>query len=164
MSPIFLCIGQNRSVFIKERIICHGLNTPFGLLPVHGNASQTVPRSCAGRKSVETKPTGQRHTDSFLKRMSVNKHINISSPSNPGLAPSENYSSGRIEFQDHEVNLKTMGRQFAFHTWRREIDERAWPGCVPLYPVFPLPTKVSKGINMFKSLDTCGRIMLSIML
>lgn len=106
VSPIslrtqFLCIGQNRSVFIKERII-HGLETPLSLVipSLHRNTSHTAPRSRAGRKRVETK---QRHTDSFLKGVFMNKHINIFSPNSPRLAPSENYSSGRIEFQDHEA-------------------------------------------------------------
>lgn len=103
VSPIslctqFLCIGQNRSVFIKERIIHHGLDTsPSLVIPsLHRNASQTAPRSRAGRKHVETK---QQHTDSFLKGIFM---INTSTsflPTALDLLPVKTTALGELNFR-----------------------------------------------------------------
>ena len=84
--------------------------------------------------------TGQGHTDTFLKHVFVNKHVNISSPSSPRPAPSENSSSGSIEFQDHEALLRVNeinGETFCFpHMKERNRREGlarvcASPSCAP---------------------------------
>lgn len=131
------------------------------------NASQTVPKPACIR-SMKTKHY-ESVTHTHVQSVFLDKNVKLSPPNISKPAPVGTILWRKLNFiitVHCSVPNVDMERHLPSHTLLNEGVKRwkGFYGSLPSHLVFPLTIKMSKGTNIFNILNSCCRVMLSIML